>query len=119
MGSSRRARLEGLLPGVDARAGRLSTAIPRRRDRSATKIPRGRGRLVRRLWIALGLVCLVEFALLGWIGVRIYQEMPPIPERVVASDGTVVAQEGEVERGQGVWSTLGGMDVGSVGSHGG
>ena len=74
---------------------------------------------MRALWIALGLVCLVEFALLGWIGVRIHEEMPPIPERVVASDGSVVVQDGEVERGQAVWRTLGGMDVGSVWGHGG
>src|SRR5262245_54238627 len=45
--------------------------------------------------------------------------MPPIPERVVASDGAVVVQDGEVERGQAVWRTLGGMDVGSVWGHGG
>ena len=74
---------------------------------------------MRSLWIALGLVCVIEFGLLGWMGVRIYQEMPPIPQRVVASDGTVVVQDGEVERGQAVWRTLGGMDVGSVWGHGG
>src|SRR5215475_4201645 len=45
--------------------------------------------------------------------------MPPIPERVVASDGSVVVQDGEVERGQAVWRTLGGMDVGSIWGHGG
>ena len=74
---------------------------------------------MRRLWIALGLVCLFEFALLGWMGIRIYQEMPPIPARVVADDGSVVVPDGEVERGQAVWRTLGGMDVGSVWGHGG
>jgi nitric oxide reductase subunit B len=74
---------------------------------------------VRGLWIALGLVCVIEFGLLGWMGVRIYQEMPPIPQRVVASDGRVVVEDGEVERGQAVWRTLGGMDVGSVWGHGG
>jgi nitric oxide reductase subunit B len=74
---------------------------------------------MRSLWTALGLVCVIEFALLGWMGIRIYQEMPPIPERVVASDGTVVVLDGEVERGQAVWRTLGGMDLGSVWGHGG
>jgi nitric oxide reductase subunit B len=74
---------------------------------------------MRHLWIALGLVCLIEFGLLGWIGIRIYQEMPPIPERVVTSDGTVVVPDGEIARGQAVWRTLGGMDVGSVWGHGG
>jgi nitric oxide reductase subunit B len=29
----------------------------------------------------------VSFAILGWIGTRIYQETPPIPVRVVTTDG--------------------------------
>ena len=34
---------------------------------------------MRRLWITLSVVMLFGFAVLGWIGTRIYQEMPPIP----------------------------------------
>src|SRR5262249_3483857 len=44
--------------------------------------------------------------------------MPPIPERIVASDGQVVAPEGAIRRGQAVWQTLGGMEVGSIWGHG-
>jgi nitric oxide reductase subunit B len=73
---------------------------------------------MRRLCIALGIVLLFGFAVLGWIGTRIYQEMPPIPERVVTIDGQEIVSTGEIMRGQGVWQTMGGMEVGSVWGHG-
>ena len=34
---------------------------------------------MKRLWLALAVVMVFSFAVLGWIGTRIYQEMPPIP----------------------------------------
>jgi nitric oxide reductase subunit B len=73
---------------------------------------------LKRLWFALGALCLVEFAALGWLGVHIWREKPPIPQRVISEDGTVVVPAGDVLRGQHVWQTLGGMDVGSVWGHG-
>ena len=42
----------------------------------------------RRLWISLSLVIIISFAILGYYGGRIYQVMPPIPERVLTEDGT-------------------------------
>ena len=45
---------------------------------------------MKKLWISFAVVLVVSFAVLGWIGTRIYQEMPPIPERVITTDGTVV-----------------------------
>ena len=42
----------------------------------------------RRLWISLSLVMIISFAILGYYGGRIYQVMPPIPDRVVTEDGT-------------------------------
>jgi len=73
---------------------------------------------MRRLWFAFALVLIASFAVLGWIGVRIHQEMPPIVDRVVTSDGTVVIDAGEISAGQNVWQTLGGMEVGSIWGHG-
>jgi nitric oxide reductase subunit B len=64
------------------------------------------------------MVLLVSFAILGWIGVRIYQELPPIADKVVTTDGSVVIDEGEIQAGQNVWQSLGGMEVGSVWGHG-
>ena len=42
----------------------------------------------RKLWIAFASVIILSFAVLGWTGIRIYQQAPPVPERVVTTDGT-------------------------------
>lgn len=73
---------------------------------------------MKQLWIAFALVLSVSFAVLGWIGTRIYQEAPPIVNKVVTTDGTVLIDAGEVSAGQNVWQTLGGMEVGSIWGHG-
>jgi len=73
---------------------------------------------MKRLWIAFTLVMVLSFLVLGWIGTRIYQEMPPLPAKVVTTDGTVLVDEGEIQAGQNVWQSLGGMEVGSVWGHG-
>ena len=73
---------------------------------------------MKRLWLLFALVMVVSFAVLGWIGTRIYEELPPIADRVVTSDGAVVIDEGEIAAGQNVWQSLGGMEVGSVWGHG-
>ncbi|MDX2039468.1 MAG: nitric-oxide reductase large subunit [Isosphaeraceae bacterium] len=73
---------------------------------------------MKRLWATLAFVLTASFAVLGWVGTRIYQEMPPIPDRVVTSDGVEVIGPGEISDGQNVWQSLGGMEVGSVWGHG-
>ncbi len=73
---------------------------------------------MRRLWIAFAAVLVISFSVLGWIGTRIYQEMPPIADRVVAPDGSVVIASGDIGKGQNVWQSLGGMQVGSIWGHG-
>jgi nitric oxide reductase subunit B len=73
---------------------------------------------MKRLWIAFALVMVLSFLVLGWIGTRIYQEMPPMPAQVVTTEGKVVVDEGEIAGGQNVWQSLGGMQVGSVWGHG-
>lgn len=73
---------------------------------------------MRKLWFAAAAVVLISFGILGWIGTRIYQEMPPIPERVVSTAGVEVVASGDIARGQNVWQSLGGMEVGSVWGHG-
>ena len=42
---------------------------------------------MKKLWSLLICVMVVSFSVLGWVGTRIYQEMPPIPDRVVTTDG--------------------------------
>src|SRR5215472_4661374 len=73
---------------------------------------------MKKLWIAFALVMGVSFSILGWIGTRIYEEKPPIPARVVTTTGEVVIDNGAVERGQNVWQSMGGMEVGSIWGHG-
>ena len=73
---------------------------------------------MKRLWMLFAAVMIVSFAVLGWIGTRIYQEKPPLLERVVTTNGEVVIDAGEITAGQNVWQTLGGMQVGSVWGHG-
>src|SRR4051794_1867236 len=73
---------------------------------------------MKKLWISFALVLVISFSVLGWIGTRIYQQMPPIPNQVTATDGTVVIPAGDIGRGQNVWQSLGGMQVGSIWGHG-
>ena len=74
---------------------------------------------MRRLWLAFAAVMAVSFLILGWIGTRIYQEMPPLPEQVTTTEGQVVVSQGQILAGQNVWQSLGGMAVGSIWGHGG
>ncbi len=73
---------------------------------------------MRRLWLTFAVVLLFSFSVLGWVGTRIYQQAPPLPDRVVTSDGKVVVQSSEIEKGQNVWQAMGGMEVGSIWGHG-
>jgi nitric oxide reductase subunit B len=73
---------------------------------------------MKKLWLAFAIVLLFSFAVLGWVGTRIYQEAPPLPNKVVATDGSVMIESGEIEKGQNVWQAMGGMEVGSIWGHG-
>jgi len=72
----------------------------------------------RKLWTAFGLVVVLSFGVLGWMGVRIYQQAPPVPDRVVTTSGERVIGPGDIHDGQNVWQSMGGMEVGSVWGHG-
>ena len=73
---------------------------------------------MKKLWIAFAASLAVSFSVLGWVGTRVYQMAPPIPERIVASGGHMVFPPGAVGEGQNVWRALGGMELGSVWGHG-
>jgi nitric oxide reductase subunit B len=72
----------------------------------------------RKLWIFLTLVIVISFAVLGYYGGRIYQVMPPIPDRVVTEDGTELFTKQDILDGQNVWQSIGGQEVGSIWGHG-
>ncbi|MGA7161075.1 MAG: nitric-oxide reductase large subunit [Bacteroidota bacterium] len=73
---------------------------------------------MKRLWISFWAVIIISFSVLGWAGLRIYQERPPIPSSVVTKSGDIVIPEGEIMKGQNVWQSMGGMEVGSIWGHG-
>lgn len=72
----------------------------------------------RKLWISFLLVVVISFAVLGYYGREIYREAPPIPNRVVTSDGVVVMTKQDIQDGQNVWQSMGGQQVGSIWGHG-
>jgi nitric oxide reductase subunit B len=73
---------------------------------------------MKRYWWAFASVIFASFAVLLWVGSRIYHQAPPIAERVVTSDGIEVIAADEIETGQNVWQAMGGMQVGSIWGHG-
>ncbi len=73
---------------------------------------------MKKLWLMFVGVMAVSFGVLGWVGTKIYQQMPPIPTQVVTTEGRILIDKGEISFGQNVWQAMGGMEVGSVWGHG-
>src|SRR6266700_7482777 len=72
----------------------------------------------RKLWIALGLVLTISFAVLGGVGIKVLKSAPPIPSEVVTSDGRILFTGETIRDGQNVWQSIGGQEVGTVWGHG-
>lgn len=72
----------------------------------------------QRLWRWLGLIFVLSFGALGFIGYQIYLEAPPIPKAVVTTDGEVLFTGEQVQDGQKAWRSTGGQQLGSVWGHG-
>ena len=72
----------------------------------------------RTLWWSFAAVVIASFLALGYAGLRIYQEAPPIPDRIVTTDGVLLVGPGDIQAGQNVWQSMGGMEVGSIWGHG-
>lgn len=72
----------------------------------------------KKLWIALGLVLVVSFAVLGGVGVKVLRSAPPIPSQVVTSDGRELFDGASIQDGQGIWQSIGGQEVGTIWGHG-
>jgi len=73
---------------------------------------------MKKYWIYFAGVILVSFTVLGLVGIGIYQEKPPIPQKIVTTDGTLVLTIEDIQLGQNVWQAMGGMEIGSVWGHG-
>ena len=56
-----------------------------------------------RLWRWLGLIFVLSFGALGYLGWQIYLTAPPIPKSVVTTDGEVLFTGEQIQRGQQAW----------------
>lgn len=72
----------------------------------------------RKLWLGFIAVMTISFAVLLYYGREIYREAPPIPDKVVASDGAVLFSAQDIKDGQNVWQSTGGQQLGSIWGHG-
>lgn len=72
----------------------------------------------KTLWIGFTLVMVISFGILGFFGREIYRKAPPIPEKVITADGTVLMTDADIKDGQNVWQSMGGQEVGSIWGHG-
>ncbi|VVM24730.1 Nitric-oxide reductase (EC, quinol-dependent [uncultured Gammaproteobacteria bacterium] len=53
-----------------------------------------------------------------YLGGQIYQQAPPIPNAVQIVNGNVIYSKQDIEDGQNIWQTIGGMQQGSIWGHG-
>ena len=62
---------------------------------------------------------IVMFGILLFMRREIYQQAPPIPEFVSTASGETLFTRHDIETGQNVWQSIGGMEQGSIWGPGG
>jgi len=72
----------------------------------------------RKLWMGLAILLLCSFVILLYVGEEIHRQAPPLPEKVLSTDGSVVYTRTDIETGRQVWQSIGGQQLGSVWGHG-
>src|SRR5580704_3889221 len=72
----------------------------------------------KKLWIALGVVMLISFTVLGSVGYKAISNGPPIPSQVVTTDGRLLFTGEIIRNGQNVWQSTGGQEIGTIWGHG-
>ena len=72
----------------------------------------------KKLWIGFILVMTISFSVLIYYGREIYRQAPPIPDKVMTTDGKVLFTGQDIKDGQNVWQSLGGHEIGTVWGHG-
>ena len=71
----------------------------------------------KRYWMALAIVMIGSFAVLGIVGRNMISEAPPLPSVYTAS-GQLLFTGSAITEGQGVWQSIGGQEIGTVWGHG-
>jgi nitric oxide reductase subunit B len=72
----------------------------------------------KRLWIILSVGMIVMFGILLLLGREIYQQAPPVPQVVKSASGETLYTLDDIETGQSIWQSIGGMQQGSIWGHG-
>jgi nitric oxide reductase subunit B len=72
----------------------------------------------RKLWFGFLTVITVSFAVLLYFGREIYRQAPPVPDKVVTTDGTLLFTGQDIKDGQNVWQSMGGQEMGTIWGHG-
>jgi len=72
----------------------------------------------KKLWIAFSLVIISSFIVLLYFGYEIYQKAPPLPSKIVNTEGNAIIEGQDIRDGQNVWQSMGGQEVGSIWGHG-
>src|SRR5690242_12460734 len=72
----------------------------------------------KKLWVALGIVMLASFAVLGGVGYKAISTAPPIPSKVATADGQLLFTGETIRNGQNVWQSTGGQEIGTIWGHG-
>ncbi len=71
----------------------------------------------KRYWLALSVVIIASFAVLGGVGRKMITHAPPLPD-VYTTEGQLLFKGSTITDGQGVWQSIGGQEVGTVWGHG-
>ena len=71
----------------------------------------------RRYWVALAIVLVGSFAVLGGVGRKMISQAPPLPDVYTAS-GQLLFTGSQITQGQNVWQSIGGQEIGTVWGHG-
>jgi nitric oxide reductase subunit B len=72
----------------------------------------------KKLWLGFLAVMTISFAVLLYYGSEIYRKAPPVPEKVITTNGTVLFTGQDIKDGQNVWQSIGGQELGTVWGHG-
>lgn len=72
----------------------------------------------KSLWCILVISTIISFSVLLFFGREIYQQAPPLPTEVQGTNGSSIFTLADIQRGQNVWQSLGGMQKGSIWGHG-
>ncbi|KAF0117923.1 MAG: nitric oxide reductase subunit B [Hyphomonadaceae bacterium] len=72
----------------------------------------------KKLWLGLVALLVVTFSVMLFLGADLFRTAPPIPNQIVATNGQVVYTKQDIQKGQQVWQSIGGQELGSVWGHG-